>query len=238
MTLAINFIIHGEAARFNRGKSNSDDFDFKYMKGPKGEIVPYVSSQCFKRYWREAIECDKSPITTNKNQAYTSGNPIEYIDDDLFGYMIAGAIEENSNDEEKVWIPEDLLAAKVELLKLAIVDYEKFLKKLSEDTKEPMPILYSLIKELNIDELTNYDNWSAEKEDEFIRELVSVLESEDFASKVFKQKANKKNLQTFEKTVDQIEKFKLVLEVLKNLGLIEFKNKIATTRRTAPLRMH
>ena len=31
--------------------------------------------------------------TRNKNQAYTYGNPINYFDDDLFGYMIAGATE-------------------------------------------------------------------------------------------------------------------------------------------------
>lgn len=100
MTIAMSLLVHGEAVRFNRGQSRGDDFDFKYMKGRDGREYPYVSSQCFKKYWRESLPGALSPIIRekdaggkDKNQAYTSGNPIEYVDDDLFGYMIAGATE-------------------------------------------------------------------------------------------------------------------------------------------------
>jgi hypothetical protein len=104
MTIAMTLLVHGEAVRFNRGQSRGDDFDFKYMKGRDGREYPYVSSQCFKKYWRESLPSPLSPIIREKgkNQAYTSGNPIEYLDDDLFGYMIAGATEaeEDSADAE------------------------------------------------------------------------------------------------------------------------------------------
>jgi CRISPR/Cas system-associated protein Cas7 (RAMP superfamily) len=79
------------------------------MKGRDGREYPYVSSQCFKKYWRESLPSALSPIIRekdaggrDKNQTYTSGNPIEYPDDDLFGYMIAGATEaeEDSADAE------------------------------------------------------------------------------------------------------------------------------------------
>ena len=120
MTLAMNFIIHGEAVRFNRGKGSNDAFDFKHMKGKHEDIIPYVSSQCFKRHWREALECTKSPVSRKKNQAWTAGNPIEFIDDDLFGYMIAGAVdEEDSSSQEKILGPAEILSTKCEILEFA-----------------------------------------------------------------------------------------------------------------------
>ena len=54
---------------------------------------PYVSGQAF-RYWlRETLE-EKfdwimSPINREKKIAFTEANPIEYPDDDAFGYMRA-----------------------------------------------------------------------------------------------------------------------------------------------------
>ena len=107
MTVAMSLLVHGEAVRFNRGQSRGDDFDFKYMKGRDGREYPYVSSQCYKKYWRESLPGAFSPIIREKdaggkekNQAYTSGNPIEYLDDDLFGYMIAGATEAEEDNAD------------------------------------------------------------------------------------------------------------------------------------------
>jgi hypothetical protein len=100
MTIAMSLLIHGEAVRFNRGQSRGDDYDFKYLRGRDGREFPYVSSQCYKKYWRESLPYPFSPITREKdasgkekNQAHTDGNPISFVDDDLFGYMIAGATE-------------------------------------------------------------------------------------------------------------------------------------------------
>ena len=54
---------------------------------------PYVSGQAF-RYWlRETLEekfdWQMSPINREKKIAFTEANPIEYPDDDAFGYMRA-----------------------------------------------------------------------------------------------------------------------------------------------------
>ncbi len=101
-TLAMSIVIHGEAVRFNRGKSRPDDFDFKYMRGYDGKVYPYVSSQCFKKYWREALQSQPSPvIRQGRNQAFTLGDPITFVDDDLFGYMVAGADADEESDESE-----------------------------------------------------------------------------------------------------------------------------------------
>src|SRR5579883_965303 len=137
MTVAITLLVHGEAVRFNRGQSRGDDFDFKYLRGRDGTVYPYVSSQCYKRYWRESLEGPASPITRakgaagkEKNQAYTAGNPIVYVDDDLFGYMIAGASDsEDESDTDD--LPED--GSEVSFEEGNLKDAEALRKRLQED---------------------------------------------------------------------------------------------------------
>lgn len=60
-------------------------------KGRK--VYPYVSGQALRYWWRETLK-DKfnwvmSPISREKKIAFTAANPIEYPDDDVFGYMRA-----------------------------------------------------------------------------------------------------------------------------------------------------
>lgn len=60
-------------------------------KGRK--VYPYVSGQAL-RYWMRDTLMDKcnwemSPIVREKKIAYTSANPIDFPDDDVFGYMRA-----------------------------------------------------------------------------------------------------------------------------------------------------
>ncbi len=54
---------------------------------------PYVSGQAWRRWWREVLYSDfgwtPSPITREAKSAYTQGNPVEFAEDDLFGYMAA-----------------------------------------------------------------------------------------------------------------------------------------------------
>jgi len=56
---------------------------------------PYVSAQAFRRWLRDSMPADehRSPVTSKgsgtRQQAYTSGRPDLYLDDDLFGYMVA-----------------------------------------------------------------------------------------------------------------------------------------------------
>jgi CRISPR-associated protein Cst2 len=60
-------------------------------KGRK--VYPYVSGQALRYWWRTTLEekfnWKMSPIEREKKIAFTSANPIEYDDDDVFGYMRA-----------------------------------------------------------------------------------------------------------------------------------------------------
>lgn len=59
----------------------------------KDGVYPYVSAQAVRFWVRESVEAmpgwKGSPIFREGKIAYTDANPIEYIDDDLFGYMRA-----------------------------------------------------------------------------------------------------------------------------------------------------
>ncbi len=74
-------------------------------------LYPYVSAQAF-RYWlRTTLEnaglgWQAAPIFREKKVAYTDANPIEWWDDDLFGYMRApskktDAVEAREADESR-----------------------------------------------------------------------------------------------------------------------------------------
>jgi len=58
-------------------------------------IFPYVSAQAFRNWLRTSLEnCPElgwkaSPVLREAKTAYTDANPIDYWDDDLFGYMRA-----------------------------------------------------------------------------------------------------------------------------------------------------
>jgi len=57
------------------------------------KVYPYVSGQALRYWWRETLE-DKfgwkmSPIIRETKIAFTQANPIDYDDDDVFGYMRA-----------------------------------------------------------------------------------------------------------------------------------------------------
>ena len=57
------------------------------------KVYPYVSGQALRYWWRDTLEkkygWTLSPIERQKKIAFTSANPIEYDDDDVFGYMRA-----------------------------------------------------------------------------------------------------------------------------------------------------
>lgn len=59
------------------------------------DAYPYVSAQAFRRWVRDSLPAGepRSTVTREgqgkKQQAYTSGRPDLYLDDDLFGYMVA-----------------------------------------------------------------------------------------------------------------------------------------------------
>jgi CRISPR-associated protein Cst2 len=57
------------------------------------KVYPYVSGQALRYWWRDTLKqkynWNVSPIERQKKIAFTSANPIEYDDDDVFGYMRA-----------------------------------------------------------------------------------------------------------------------------------------------------
>jgi CRISPR-associated protein Cst2 len=65
---------------------------------------PYVSGQAVRRWWREVLYADfgwkPSPVTREAKSAYTEGNPIQYEDDDMFGYMAAKKVKKASRKEK------------------------------------------------------------------------------------------------------------------------------------------
>ncbi len=68
-------------------------------------LYPYISGQAVRRWWRETLYADfnwtPSPITREAKSAYTQGDPIQYADDDLFGYMAAKKATKKSKAKAK-----------------------------------------------------------------------------------------------------------------------------------------
>lgn len=69
------------------------------------DVYPYVSGQAVRYWWRETLaqkfEWNLSPIERAAKVAYTSANPIEYDDDDMFGYMRAAKEEVEEKGKKK-----------------------------------------------------------------------------------------------------------------------------------------
>lgn len=92
-------LIDAPASALNNGQAENNESKVKAIRVPGQGDYPYVSAQSF-RYWlRDTLsdqfgsEWTASKVYTagagSKQQAYTEGDPIEYPDDDLFGYMRA-----------------------------------------------------------------------------------------------------------------------------------------------------
>lgn len=67
-----------------------------------GKMFAYVSGQAWRFWWREALQKNMgwvlSPVVREAKIAYTNANPVEYADDDIFGYMRAAT--EKVTDEK------------------------------------------------------------------------------------------------------------------------------------------
>lgn len=80
----------------NHGKNPEAQTDnavaVKQIRAPDG-VYPYVSAQAVRFWLRTALEHGgtwrAAPVFREGKVAYTDGNPIQYWDDDLFGYMRA-----------------------------------------------------------------------------------------------------------------------------------------------------
>jgi CRISPR-associated protein Cst2 len=66
-----------------------------------GRVHAVVAGQAWRYWWRESLGLNGwslSPITRDKKVAYTEANPLEYADDDIFGYMRASKDELKDED--------------------------------------------------------------------------------------------------------------------------------------------
>jgi len=100
-SITITYLSKVSLASLNGSDKEVDNINpIKKVTLPTGEELPYVSSQAIRRALRDKIEelgYGISPVgqsSTDKGAPKTALNPIQYIDDDLFGYMDARAGED------------------------------------------------------------------------------------------------------------------------------------------------
>lgn len=92
----------------NAGKNETTNFEnvvsTKRIR-KNGKTYTYVSGQAFKNWWRETLQKDQgwelSPIIRASKVAYTSLDPLQYPDDDVFGYMKASKDDNNGESKKK-----------------------------------------------------------------------------------------------------------------------------------------
>ncbi|GLW64293.1 type I-B CRISPR-associated protein Cas7/Cst2/DevR [Actinomadura rubrobrunea] len=97
--LAGKIVLAVTAGAPNNGKGESTTAPVKKAR-VRGEWYPYVSAQAFRRWLRDTMAASGvTPSPTERvgkaqgkaQKAHTAADPITYVDDDLFGYMKAGA---------------------------------------------------------------------------------------------------------------------------------------------------
>lgn len=102
--LAITYLVRLSIGSPSGGRSEIENLNV-IKKIREGFFdFPYASSQAIKRALRDTLKglgYSVSPII-NSSPARTAGNPIKYIDDDLFGYMEAGSKKTGNSEVDKL----------------------------------------------------------------------------------------------------------------------------------------
>lgn len=124
-----------------------------------GRIYAVVAGQAWRYWWRESLGLNGwvlSPITRDDKVAYTDVNPLEYVDDDIFGYM--RALNENIKDlveemekELREQKKEDIEKIKKEKNKVKKEELNKKLQKSILETIINSTHIVEIAKEKNID---------------------------------------------------------------------------------------
>jgi CRISPR-associated protein Cas7/Cst2/DevR subtype I-B len=118
MTLLVGQSIVGiKAGAPNNGRGEDNRGMVKQFK-VGNETFPYVSAQAARRWLRDSLPAGEltSPVVRSgegkKQQAYTNGRPDLYLDDDLFGYMIAVKADDAGakKGESKTFMRDTVLA--------------------------------------------------------------------------------------------------------------------------------
>ncbi|MDI5973727.1 type I-B CRISPR-associated protein Cas7/Cst2/DevR [Streptomyces sp. SL13] len=111
-------IVAVKAGAPNNGRGEDNRGMVKQFTTTSRETYPYVSAQASRRWLRDSLPPGEatSPVKRTgegkKQQAYTSGRPDLYLDDDLFGYMIAVKADETGakKGESKTFMRDTVLA--------------------------------------------------------------------------------------------------------------------------------
>lgn len=99
------------AALNNAGKNTMSNFDNAVKtKGiyKNGNSYVYVSGQAWRNWWRTSLQKNQnwnlSPVIREDKIAFTNADPIQYPDDDIFGYMRAASevVKDDKGKEKKV----------------------------------------------------------------------------------------------------------------------------------------
>lgn len=92
----------------NAGKNNISNFDNAIATKviyKNGLSYPYVSGQAVRFWWRDTLQkhCGwvLSPVVREKKVSYTQADPVQYPDDDVFGYMKTASETDESGKKKK-----------------------------------------------------------------------------------------------------------------------------------------
>ncbi len=143
-----------------------------------GRMYAVVAGQAWRYWWIESLGLNGwnlSPITRDDKVAYTDVNPIEYADDDVFGYM--RALNENIKD-----LVEDI---EKELREQKKDDIEKIKKEKNKVKKEQLN--KELYQAIHKSVLSNEYIVSIAKEKNIDIEIVSTLLFKNLPKKTTKQ---------------------------------------------------
>jgi CRISPR-associated protein Cst2 len=116
--LAGQSILEVRAGAPNNGRGEDNRGTVKQFTIGRGRTYPYVSAQASRRWLRDSLPAGEatSPVVRigegKKQQAYTKGRPDLYLDDDLFGYMIAVKADDSGpgKGESKTFMRDTVLA--------------------------------------------------------------------------------------------------------------------------------
>lgn len=95
--LTITWLAEASLASFNAGDKEADNLvSLKKVTRQDGQYI-YISGQAVRRALRDRLEDMGEPLSLvhveegqdSKQTAHTQGKPVDFIDDDLFGFMIA-----------------------------------------------------------------------------------------------------------------------------------------------------
>ncbi|WP_216898426.1 type I-B CRISPR-associated protein Cas7/Cst2/DevR [Nocardia alni] len=108
-------VLQVKAGAPNNGRGDGNVSMVKQFRAGR-DTYPYVSAQACRRWIRDSLPASEtaSPVLRSgkgaKQQAYTSGRPDQYLDDDLFGYMIAVKADTSGAKESKTFMRDTVFA--------------------------------------------------------------------------------------------------------------------------------